>query len=125
MAALRILVVEDEPDGADVIRRTLTAAGIETDFAPTAERALTILDDTPDAFDAALIDLALPEMDGFELMERLRQHPDVSELVLVAMTAFHTAELRERALQAGFDAYFAKPLDTMFMLQTLEKLVSG
>lgn len=121
---LHILVVEDEPDGADVVRRMLNTVGITTQWVGSAELALDALEQTPDAFDAAILDMALPEMDGFELMQTIRSAPMFDNLPLIAITAFHTPELKVQALESGFDAYFAKPLDTTIFAQSIEKLLS-
>ncbi len=118
-----ILVVEDDIDGADVVRRMLNAAGHSPRMVPSAELALQVLEEEPEAFDAMVIDLALPEMDGFELMNIIRGAAFFEGLPLVAITAFHTPELKVQALENGFDAYFAKPLDTTIFVQSLEKLL--
>lgn len=123
MSSLQILIVEDEPDGADLVRRMLKATGMQATVAGNAETALAYLQEAPDAYSAAIVDLALPEMDGFELMQIIRGTPQLSRLPLVAMTAFHTPELKARALDGGFDAYFAKPLDTTLFVQSLERVV--
>jgi len=119
---VNILVVEDNLDGADVVRRVLLSSGYHADFAPTAERALEMLSAHPNNYNAIVIDLALPQMDGFELMQIIRSEQAVAALPLVAITAFHTPELRVQALESGFDAYFPKPIDTTAFLQSLRKL---
>jgi CheY-like chemotaxis protein len=123
MSDLWVLVVEDEPDGADVVERILRAGGLHTVVASSAEQALAQLENDPTRFQGIVIDLALPGMDGFELMEFLRNEPAVQHLPLVAITAFHTPELKVKALESGFDAYFAKPLNTNLFMQALEKLI--
>jgi CheY-like chemotaxis protein len=124
MSDFRILVVEDEPDGADVVVRMLKAVGVQAEVAGSGEAALAKLEKDARGFDCAIIDLALPEMDGFELMHIIRHEPSVRNMPLVAITAYHTPELRVKALEDGFDAYFAKPLDTNVFMQALEKLIT-
>lgn len=119
-----ILIVEDEPDGADLVRRMLKATGKQATIAGNAETALVELDSNPSAFSAVIIDLALPEMDGFELMQLLRESVVFGEMPLIAITAFHTPELKVRALEGGFDAYFAKPLDTTLFVQSLDRVLN-
>lgn len=124
MADIHILVVEDEPDGADVVERMLRAVGVKASLVGNAEAALQTLDSNAvDYFDCVIIDLALPGMDGFELMQTIRHTTDFADLPLVAITAYHTPELKVKALDSGFDAYFAKPLDTNLFMQSLEKLI--
>lgn len=124
MVTQRILVVEDDPDGADMVSLLLDSAGIEAVVAGDAETALGWLQEDGNSFDAAIIDMALPNMDGMELMEHIRQMPSVSHLPLISVTAFHTPELKVRVLDAGFDAYFAKPLETTLFIRAIEQILA-
>ncbi len=124
MGQWRLLVVEDELDSATVAEMILNAAQMETEVAGNAEDALDMVLNHPDAYEAVIIDLALPGMDGFALMKAIRATASVKHLRLVAVTAFHTPELRSRAIKAGFDAYVPKPLDTTLFIGTLERLLS-
>ena len=120
---MRVLIVEDDPDGAEMVEMMLSSVGIETVVADSAETALAELDAAPDDFNALIVDLALPEMDGLELLQVIRQRSRVSHLPTMAVTAYHTPELKARTLDAGFDGYFAKPLDTTLFVQALERLL--
>ena len=120
---LSVLIVEDDPDGAATLDMMLQAAGFQTQVVESAEAALTALGDVSD-FNAVIVDLALPVMDGFELMTTLRKHTEHRKLRLVAVTAYHTPELKVKALDAGFNAYFAKPLDTSLFAQSLGRLLA-
>jgi CheY-like chemotaxis protein len=120
---MRILVVEDEPDGVEVVQMIL-AGHVDVSVAHHAEDALKHLQNgTP--FDGVIIDLALPGMDGLELLEHIRAMPAIASLPAVAITAFHTPELKAKCLDAGFNGYFAKPLDTAIFLGTLERILGG
>ena len=125
MPPQHILIVEDEPDGADLVQRMLKATGKEATIAVNAESALAMLQTSPDQYQAVIVDLALPEMDGFELMQALRTDSHLRHLPLIAITAFHTPELKVRALEGGFDAYFAKPLDTTLFVQSLDRVIGA
>lgn len=118
----RVLIVEDEEDSANILKRMLKAQGIAAVVADTAEAALQVLADDTDGFDVGIIDLALPEMDGFELLHTLRTATNPSTMPLIAVTAFYTVELREQGLQAGFDGFFAKPVDIDELLRYLRGL---
>jgi len=107
----QVLVVEDEADGLDVIIRVLSAKGLDTLPFDNAETALDVLTNQPERFRVAIIDLALPGIDGFELMHLIRNNPALANIVLIAITAYHTPELRVKALESGFDAYYEKPLN--------------
>jgi DNA-binding response OmpR family regulator len=120
---MHILIVEDDPDGADMVQMMLNSAGVETLVVGTAEAALTALNASPEGFNAVIVDLALPGMDGLQLLQVIRKTPSMAQLPLVAVTAYHTPEMKVRMLDAGFDGYFAKPLDTTLFVQSLERLL--
>ena len=119
--SLSVLIVEDDPDGAATVDMMLRAVGIQTHVVDSAEAALTVLGEKSH-FDGVVVDLALPVMDGFELMTILRRHNTHQNLRLVAVTAYHTPELKVKALDSGFNAYFAKPLDTNLFARALERI---
>jgi CheY-like chemotaxis protein len=97
----------------------LRGGGFESTTVASAERALELLHNHHD-FSLVVIDLALPEMDGFALMEHIRNTPELRHLRLVAITAYHTPELKFKAIDRGFDGYFAKPIDTNSFLHAIE-----
>jgi CheY-like chemotaxis protein len=118
-----VLLVEDEFDGVFLVQRVLNSRGIESVAFETAESAFAALVAEPDRFAAAVIDLALPEMDGFELMHAIRSRPELAELPLMAITAFHTPELKVKALESGFNAYLEKPLNTSAFTNLVSSMV--
>lgn len=119
----QVLVVEDEPDGQEVVKGILDHFNIQTDVVGTAEEALACLDQNHYA--AAVIDLALPGMDGMELIASIRANENTANLQCIAVTAFHTSVVKRQVLEAGFNAYFPKPLyDTAFVGE-LNRLISG
>ncbi|MCA0454384.1 MAG: response regulator [Chloroflexi bacterium] len=118
---LQILIVEDEPDGQELVSRMLAQFNVQVDIAGDAEEAWSLLMEKNYA--AAIIDLALPERDGFELVSAIRGESALTELPCVAMTAFHTPELKQRAISDGFNAYFPKPLDRSRFLGELGRMM--
>ncbi len=112
-----ILVVEDEHDARDVMSRLLKSVG-DVDSVVSAEDALVNIQEKH--YQLAVIDLSLPEMDGFELLQNIRQ--DGHTMQCIAVTAFHTPELEQQALQAGFDGYHPKPIDHMTFMASLGSL---
>ena len=123
VAEWTVLVVEDESDSMEVVQEALAHHGIKAVGASSAEEALKLLDAiTPTLI---IIDLALPGMDGWALLKQLRKHTALASLPLVAITAYHTAEVATRAIDAGFDAYFSKPLDATSFVRELEGVVAG
>ncbi len=120
MSSYSILVVEDDPDGQEVVARMLKQVNIETEIAGTAEEAWEML--KAKAYAGAIIDLALPGQDGFQLLNSIRSDPSLRKLRCIAVTAYHTPELKHDALQNGFDGYFAKPLNRTLFLGAVEDI---
>jgi CheY-like chemotaxis protein len=121
MANLPVLVVEDEPDGQEVVARMLNQVNVQVELAGTAEEAWDMLQSR--SYAGAIIDLALPGQDGFQLLSAIRNDPEIGQLPCIAVTAYHTPELKHDALQNGFDAYFAKPLNRTLFLGSVEDTI--
>lgn len=115
------MLVEDEHDAQIVVDRLLRHVGVETQAVDSAEDALVALAERP--FTAAVIDLALPGMDGLSLVQAIRQQAELRDLPCVAITAYHTSTVREQAMSAGFDLYFPKPLDDRTFLADISRLI--
>jgi len=112
----KFLVVEDERDARDVMTRLLTGYGSVTAVG-SAEDAISNMSGA--SYEVAVIDLSLPNMDGFELLQNIREFDQ--DVHCVAITAFHTPELQQQALQAGFDDYYAKPLDHRIFMNKMDQ----
>jgi CheY-like chemotaxis protein len=119
----RLLVVEDDPDGQEVVSVMLEHLGVPTDVAGTAYEAEAMLFRAGQQYNAIIIDLALPDKDGWELLATIQAHHHTASVPCVAVTAFHTSRLREQAMQAGFAAYFPKPIDAAAFARRLESLL--
>jgi len=105
----RILVVEDNDINRQVAQEILEHAGFEVVIAENGEEAIATLDST--AFDAILMDVQMPVLDGYAATRRLRQTPRFRDLPIIAMTANAMSGDREKALEAGMNDHVAKPLD--------------
>ena len=116
--AVRVLVVEDEPRMAELIRQGLTAAGHAADIAATGEDAVWMAQARP--YDAIVLDVMLPGIDGSETCRRLRG-ADVWSPVLM-LTARDAVEDRVAGLDAGADDYLAKPFSFTELLARLRAL---
>lgn len=116
-----VLVVEDDPDGQEVVTRMLRHHGIPAVMADSGEAAITLLNEVQ--YTAAVIDLALPGIDGWSVLHAIRGNPNTANLPCVAVTAFHSAEVAVKAIQAGFNAYFPKPLDATSFVRELQRVV--
>lgn len=118
-----VLVVEDDPDGRELIGRILIRTNVTVELTATAEDALQVLD--PEEHCVAIIDLALPGMDGFELLRHIREQPTTHNLHCIAITAFHTPSLKQRVMQEGFDGYFAKPIDDRRFARAVQSILKA
>jgi CheY-like chemotaxis protein len=104
-----ILIVEDTPANLALATKLLHAAGHEVLAADTAADGIALA--TQRRPDLVLLDLGLPDVDGWEALRRLRAEPHGQALRVVAFTAHAMVGDRERALAAGFDGYLSKPID--------------
>jgi len=121
MTSWKFLVVEDESDSMELVSGLLDHEGIGSIEAHTGEEALDVLKDTVPTL--ILIDLALPGIDGWKVLASIKKISSLSSVPRVAMTAYHSAELAHKALEAGFDAYFAKPIDAASFIEDLKVVV--
>jgi len=106
--AARILVVEDNADTAALLRDLLEGEGYEVETAATGEAAFEALAVAPDV-DLMVLDLMLPGMSGYEVIERLRAQADLSDLPILVLSALGSASARVRGLREGADDYMTKP----------------
>src|SRR2546422_945439 len=106
--AARILVVEDSADTAALLRDLLEGEGYEVETAATGEAAFEALAVAPD-IDLMVLDLMLPGMSGYEVIERLRAQAELSDLPILVLSARGSASARVRGLREGPDAYMTKP----------------
>lgn len=105
----RILIVDDNADAAESLAMLLGMAAHEVVVAFGGVQALEVLGSFRP--EAALIDIGLPEIDGYELARRVRADEGLSGIKLIAVTGYGQAEDRQRALAAGFDHHLVKPVD--------------
>jgi CheY-like chemotaxis protein len=123
MSQKRILVVEDDPDGQEMISTMLQHLSYEIDTANDAEEAAHLLFTPGHSYNAIIIDLALPGKDGWELLSDVIGYPDTRQIPCIAVTAHHTSKLREETIRAGFVAYFPKPIDATALGRQLSSLI--
>ena len=122
---LGVLLVEDHADSRETIALTLESFGAAVTAVPAVADALTVLRDR--SVDILVSDLGMPGADGFDLIRRIRWQEDRGgrpRLPAIALTAYASAEDRERALAAGYDAHVAKPVDADELGAALARLAS-
>ena len=115
----RVLLVDDSPDSSEPLSLLLQAKGHETRVAIDGATAISVADEFRP--DCVLLDLGLPQMDGYEVARRLRQRPYGAEMLLVALTGWAGKDVRSKAAEAGFDYHLVKPVDW----DELEKIVQS
>ncbi|MEA2007853.1 MAG: response regulator [Chloroflexota bacterium] len=109
-----ILCVEDNQRNRTLVKRILEYEGYEVQEAESAHQALEILKSmTPDLI---LMDINMPEVDGFMLTHQLRKQPKLSNTPIIAITANAMKGDRERTLQAGCDSYIEKPIEVDLLI---------
>jgi PAS domain S-box-containing protein len=121
LAGMRVLVVEDNLLNQEVANYVLVHAGAGADFAANGRIAVSMLAESQVRYDAVLMDLQMPVMDGFEATRAIRAM-GLKDLPVIAMTANALEEDRERALAAGMNGYVAKPIDVDELVATLGRL---
>ncbi len=114
----RILVVDDNEDAAHTLAEMLRLMGHDVAVAHNGAAAITTAETTKP--DLALLDLGMPMMDGYELAQRLRMHPELAGVALVALTGYGHDRDRERTKSAGFDHHLVKPLDPSLLAKLLD-----
>lgn len=121
----RILVVDDSQLNLDVCRQLLEREGANVETAEDGLDALTKIQNDPERFDAVLMDVQMPEMDGYEATRRLRQLPTLKALPVIALTAGALTEERHRAREAGMDDFLTKPIDPPRMVAALRRVIEA
>ncbi|HWI38772.1 MAG TPA: PAS domain S-box protein [Burkholderiales bacterium] len=107
---VRALVVDDEADALELVRRVLESQGVDVSTVRTAEEALTYLESH--APDVVISDIGMPGTDGYQFMRRLRaSEPKGRRVPTLALTAFARPDDRKNAILAGYQAHLAKPFD--------------
>ena len=120
---LRVLVVDDEPDARNVIRRSLERAGATVAAADSAAAALDLMETVKPHI--LVSDISMPAMDGYELMKQIRAMGagyNGREMPAIALTAYARTEDRRRALIAGFQMHVAKPVDPNELTEVVASL---
>jgi CheY-like chemotaxis protein len=114
-----VLVVDDDTRTAYALAATLRAKGVAVEVADTGKAALEALDRKPDV-DAVLMDVMMPEMDGYEAMRRIRADARFAALPVIALTAKAMKGEAEKCLRAGASDYLTKPVDADRLMHALQ-----
>jgi PAS domain S-box-containing protein len=121
LTGLRILIVDDEPDNLEMLRFALEEFGGVIQSATTATDAINLLAQFQP--DLLISDIAMPEMNGYELLQKVRQC-ERGQVPAIAITAYASFVDREKSLQAGFQEHFRKPVEPEALVAAILKLLS-
>lgn len=110
-----VLVVDDNEDAASMLTMYLDTRGHKASFVCTAKAAMA--EASRGNFDVFLLDIGLPDIDGYELARRLRALPATASALLIAVTGYGQESDKRKALAAGFDFHFVKPVDIQALLR--------
>jgi two-component system cell cycle response regulator DivK len=116
-----ILYVEDNPDNRSLIRRVLESENYAVVEAINAQQALEKLDSN--SIDLVLMDINMPDMDGYTLTAKIKAIQKFSKIPIVAVTANVMRGDREKSLGAGCDGYIQKPIDIDTLSQQIERFI--
>ncbi|GAB3995889.1 hypothetical protein GCM10028807_37210 [Spirosoma daeguense] len=121
MSKKRILIIDDDSRNIFALTATLRAKGFDCVSCQRAQDALTLLvSDT--AIDAILIDMMMPEMDGYEAIPRIKNLPNHADTPIFSVTAQAMVGDREKCLRAGATEYISKPIDVDRLLSLLSTI---
>ena len=116
-----ILYVEDNPDNRNLIRRVLNAEGYMVVEASNADLAFNKLEN--ETIDLILMDINMPDMDGYTLTAKIKKMDKYKNIPIVAVTANVMRGDREKSLEAGCDGYIQKPIDIDTLAQQIERFL--
>lgn len=115
MTALRVLIVDDLEDNGELLTEALSLRGYEARYAKDGASALALVETfTPDI---AILDILMPDMNGYELGKRLKERPELARLALIAITGFERSSGPAEA--AGFHGHVVKPVTLAKLEETI------
>ena len=121
LSGLRVLIVDDSDINRDVAQRILMLAGAEVVLAASGEEACATLTHSVTPFDAVLMDLQMPKLDGYETTRRIRRDLKLVDLPIIALTASALMSEGERAADAGMNDFLTKPFEPQTLVMCLRK----
>lgn len=119
----RVLVVEDEPDNAEIAILACKSAGYAVSHAVNGREALRVLEQEP--FDLALVDLLMPEMDGIELVKAIRADSRLAAMPVIGVTAVVQPEALQRLWEAGMTQLVVKPYRIHTLREVIHLVLAG
>jgi two-component system OmpR family response regulator len=122
-APRRVLIVDDDPIIIDIVTTVLDLEDFATSTAHDGPTALAMIDDDPP--DAVVLDVMMPDMTGLEVCRQLKDSDEHANLPIILLTAKDQPEDRRAGLEAGCDAYLAKPFSPLELIDVIENLLAA
>ncbi|WP_317040679.1 response regulator [Chryseobacterium soldanellicola] len=113
--------MDDDPRNIFALKLTLKSRGYQIESCTMAREAIQMLQ-KDNAIDVVLMDMMMPEMDGYEAIRIIRNTPSISRIPVIAVTAQAMPEDRQKSLDAGAQDYVSKPIDIDQLINAIEKL---
>lgn len=125
LTGLRLLLVEDNELNAEIAKEIMTRRGIQVELAENGKECLKILEKKPDFYyDAILMDVQMPVMDGYEATKAIRAKTwSYATIPIIAVTANAFEEDKQKAMQSGMNDFIAKPIEVSKLIKVLSKLI--
>lgn len=118
----KILIVDDDPRNIFALKLTLKSRGYQIESCTMAQEAIEIL--KQDNFiDIVLMDMMMPEMDGYEAIKIIKQDPAINKIPVIAVTAQAMPEDRQKCIDVGAQDYISKPIDVDQLINAIEKFL--
>ncbi|MBQ7568157.1 response regulator, partial [bacterium] len=127
LSGRRVLLAEDMAINAEIMVMVLQTRNVEIDLAENGKIAVEKFSSQPEGYyDAILMDMRMPEMDGLEATQAIRalDRPDAKTIPIIALTANAFDEDVQKSLQAGLNAHLSKPVEPNALFETLESLIN-
>jgi DNA-binding response OmpR family regulator len=118
-----VLVVDDEPNIVLSLEFLMEQAGFQVTTAEDGEHALDSVKNAPP--DLILLDISLPGISGFDVLEQLREQPDTASLPIIMLTAHGREVEREKGMALGANDYITKPFSTQTLVEKVKALLNG
>lgn len=118
-----VIIVDDERDNAGVLELVFQLHGAQVRVAGSGQECLKLLEQGIPS--VLLVDIQMPVMSGFELLERIRQRPEWRDLPVVAITAHVRQEDQEQIMAASFDGYIGKPVNVVTLIDEIAQVIQA
>jgi signal transduction histidine kinase/ActR/RegA family two-component response regulator len=122
-APARLLIIEDDPDTLEMLRATLEIKGFQVTACESAAETLHVARNQ--SVDLIISDIGMPEMDGLEMIQQLRELENYKSVPAIALTGYASAKDEKAALAAGFNAHVSKPVDPKELLELINRFTKG